>query len=191
MAGAAAMIRGQLEEDDPLQAEAEFIALWNQGLEITEIAQRLGIPRGTVQSRAHRLQQRGLIQPRPKGGAYPRQKALARLDGSPTTPTPPTTPAPPAMTFVAVPDIQELLSLVKDLHTRVGALEQTRVPPALLASPAPPVTPATPAPPATERKDIQQWTVRLSKALIENLKAVGYERRIPQANSSRSSYGKP
>jgi transposase len=68
MAGAATMIRGRLEEDDPLQAEAEFIALWNQGLEITEIAQRLGIPKGTVQSRAHRLQQRGLIQPRPKEG---------------------------------------------------------------------------------------------------------------------------
>jgi len=59
-------------------AEQEFIALWTEGLEIAVIAQRLGIPKGTVQSRAHRLQQRGLIQPRPKGGAYPRQKALAR-----------------------------------------------------------------------------------------------------------------
>jgi hypothetical protein len=74
-------------------AEQEFIALWNAGLEIAAIAQRLGIPKGTVQSRAHRLQQRGLIQPRPKGGAYPRQKVKARSDGSPA---PPTTPAPPA-----------------------------------------------------------------------------------------------
>jgi transposase len=114
------MISGRLEEDDPLQAEAEFIALWNQGLEIAEMAQRLGIPKGTVQSRAHRLQQRGLIQPRPKGGAYPRQKVKARSDGS---------PAPPAT-------------------------------------------------PAVERKDIQQWTVRLSKALIAHLNAVAYERRI-------------
>jgi hypothetical protein len=38
---------------------------------------------------------------------------------------------------------------------------------------------APPAPPAVERKDIQQWTVRLSKALIDHLKAVAYERRIP------------
>ena len=53
---------------------------------------------------------------------------------------------------------------MKDLHARVIALEQTRVPPAL---------------PAVERKDIQQWTVRLSKALIDHLKAVAYERRIP------------
>jgi hypothetical protein len=74
------------------------------------------------------------------------------------------------MTFVAVPEIQELLRLVKNLHTRVGALEQTWVPPAL---------PPPPATPAVERKDIQQWTVRLSKAMIEHLKAVGYEQRIP------------
>jgi hypothetical protein len=37
--------------------------------------------------------------------------------------------------------------------------------------------PPDPVPPAAERKDIQQWTVRL-KALIEHLKAVAYERRI-------------
>jgi DNA-binding transcriptional MocR family regulator len=43
------------------------------------------------------------------------------------------------------------------------------------ATPAPPTAPATPA---AERKDIQQWTVRLSKALIEHVKAVAYERRI-------------
>jgi DNA-binding Lrp family transcriptional regulator len=66
----------------PAEEEAILIALWQEGLEIAAIAQRLGIPKGTVQSRAHRLQARGLIQPRPKGGAYPRQKALARSEGS-------------------------------------------------------------------------------------------------------------
>jgi hypothetical protein len=30
-----------------------------------------------------------------------------------------------------------------------------------------------------ERKNIQPWTVRLSTALIEHLKAVAYERRTP------------
>ena len=39
--------------------EAEFIALWQAGTEIAVMAERLGIPKGTVQSRAHRLQQRG------------------------------------------------------------------------------------------------------------------------------------
>ena len=42
-----------------------------------------------------------------------------------------------------------------------------------------PAAPVPPALPAVERKDIQQWTVRLSKALIDHLKAVAYERRIP------------
>ena len=43
--------------------EATFITLWQQGLETSVIAQRLGIPKGTVQSQAHRLQQRRLIHP--------------------------------------------------------------------------------------------------------------------------------
>jgi hypothetical protein len=74
------------------------------------------------------------------------------------------------VTFVAVPEIQEMLGLMKDLQARVIALERARVPPAL---------PAPPATPAAERKEIQQWTVRLSKALIDHLKAVAYERRLP------------
>jgi DNA-binding transcriptional MocR family regulator len=113
MAGAAAMIRGRLEEDDPLQAETEFIALWNAGTEIAALAQRLSIPKGTVQSRAHRLQQRVLIQPRPRGGAYPSQPALARQERAPAQ------------------------------------------------APAP----------APARVHIEQWTVRLSTALIERIKA--------------------
>jgi hypothetical protein len=52
------------------------------------------------------------------------------------------------------------------------------VAPAPPAPPVPTTPPVIPAPPASERKDVQQWTVRLSKALIEHLKAVAYERRI-------------
>jgi transposase len=48
----------------PAEQEATLIALWQEGLEISAIAQRLGIPPGTVQFWAHRLQQRGLIQRR-------------------------------------------------------------------------------------------------------------------------------
>jgi hypothetical protein len=65
------------------EAETLLIELWNQGLEITAIAQRLGLPRGTVQSRAHRLQQQGNIQPRPRGGNYPSQRAKARQEDPP------------------------------------------------------------------------------------------------------------
>jgi hypothetical protein len=147
--------------------ETRIITLWNAGTETAEIGRQLGIPVGTVYSRATTLARQGKIQRRPRGGNYPSQRALARQDDP---------PAPPAMTFVAVPEIQEILSIVKELQTRVVSLEQTRVPPAL---PAPPAPPAAPVPPAAERKDIQQWTVRLSKALIDHLKAVAYERRIP------------
>jgi Mn-dependent DtxR family transcriptional regulator len=51
--------------------EAHFIVLWQQGLETAEIARQLGLKATTAQSRAHRLQQRGLIQPRPRGAGIP------------------------------------------------------------------------------------------------------------------------
>jgi DNA-binding transcriptional MocR family regulator len=168
--------------------EARFIALWTAGTETAAMAQALGIPRGTVGSRAYALQRQGKIQPRPKGGNYPMQRRQRRQEDTPTTPTspvpkvvhaPPMTPAHPAMTFVAVPEIQEMLILMQDLHARVVSLEQTRVPPALPAHTTTTAPHTTPAPPAIERKDIQQWTVRLSKALVDHLKAVAYERRIP------------
>ncbi len=105
--------------------EALFIQLWQQGIDSAAIGQQLGIPRGTVSSRAATLVRRGKIQPRPRGGSYPKQPALTRLSPDGSSP------------------------------------------------------PATPAPPAAERKEIQPCTVRLSKALIEHLKAVAYERRMP------------
>src|SRR4030095_7920622 len=49
--------------------EATFIALWQQGRSQDAIAQRLGIPVGTVKSRAHTLAHAGKITPRPRGGA--------------------------------------------------------------------------------------------------------------------------
>jgi transposase len=109
----------------PTEVERLFIELWQQGLRTAEIPARLGIKATTAQSRARRLQERGLIQLRPRGGDYPSLRARVRQDGTP--------------------------------HPR------RRYPP---------------VPPAAERKEIQQWTVRLSKARIEHLKAVAYERRI-------------
>jgi DNA-binding IclR family transcriptional regulator len=58
--------------------EAHFIALWQAGTEIAAIAQQLGIPQGTVSSRAHVLQAQGKIQPRPHGGPHARRVAQAR-----------------------------------------------------------------------------------------------------------------
>jgi DNA-binding MarR family transcriptional regulator len=45
--------------------EATFIQLWNAGTETAEIGRQLGLKATTAQSRARRLQERGLIQPRP------------------------------------------------------------------------------------------------------------------------------
>jgi transposase len=61
----------------PAEQEATLIALWQEGLETAASAQRLGIPKGTVQSRAHSLQQRGLIQP---GSPTPGQKPGQSID---------------------------------------------------------------------------------------------------------------
>lgn len=70
------------------EQEATLIALWGEGLAIAPIAQSLGIPKGTVQSRAHRLQQRGLIQPRPKGGPIPGRRPWPGREAEGCQPTP-------------------------------------------------------------------------------------------------------
>jgi hypothetical protein len=154
--------------------EATFCALWQQGLSQDAIAQRLGIPIGTVKSRAHTLAHTGKLTPRPRGGAYPRQKALARQEDPPAparAPAPPPADAalptrdPPAITFLAVPEVRELIHTVTDLVARVAALEAgtrdgTRTPPAPASPPAGTRTPGT----------IKQWTVRLSQPLIEAVK---------------------
>jgi transposase len=54
--------------------EATFIALWQQGATQQELAARLGVPVGTIKSRASALARQGKIQARPKGGAYPHQR---------------------------------------------------------------------------------------------------------------------
>jgi hypothetical protein len=62
--------------------EAHFIQLWQQGASYQQLAQALRCPLGTVASRAAALVAQGKIPPRPRGGAYPKQKAQAR-DHSP------------------------------------------------------------------------------------------------------------
>jgi hypothetical protein len=170
--------------------EAEFIALWTQGLEIAAIAQRLGIPKGTVQSRTHRLQQRKLIQPRPKVGAYPRQKALARPESrgvsprvSPDTPprsarvsprvspdTPPVQYLPPTQDEMR-PLLQDILlelrQLTGALATRVSAdtPQVSRDTPRVSGG----VSTRTPLP--AERGKSVRWNLHLSEQLRTCIKA--------------------
>ena len=72
--------------------EAAFIALWQQGLSQGAMAQRLGIPVGTVKSRAHTLAHAGKLTPRPRGGAYPRQQGKALQAGAEVSPDTPQEP---------------------------------------------------------------------------------------------------
>lgn len=56
----------------PAEEEATLIALWQEGLELAAISQRLGIPRGTVSSRVTALRKRSVaLAKRSQGGAYP------------------------------------------------------------------------------------------------------------------------
>lgn len=62
---------------------AEFIALWTEGLSLKDIGARLGIPPGTVSSRAAALRRQGVaLDKRPQGGAYPSQRAKVRQDSA-------------------------------------------------------------------------------------------------------------
>jgi DNA-binding transcriptional MocR family regulator len=54
--------------------EARFIQLWQQGASYRALAQALGCAEGTVGSRAYALVRQEKIQPRPRGGAHPRQR---------------------------------------------------------------------------------------------------------------------
>jgi DNA-directed RNA polymerase specialized sigma24 family protein len=60
--------------------EAPFITLWQQGASQQELAQRLGVPVGTIKSRASARVRQAKIQARPKRGAYPRQRHQARQE---------------------------------------------------------------------------------------------------------------
>jgi hypothetical protein len=77
--------------------EAEFMELWRAGVETAEIARQMGIPQGTVSSRAHVLQLQGKIEPRPRGGPHARRVAQARQAGEsqPSTVRRPPSDRPP------------------------------------------------------------------------------------------------
>ncbi len=125
------------------------------------------VPQGTIASRANALAKRGLIQLRGRGGHKPMPPRPPGTSDHPLAPT----RAAPAMTFVAVAEVQEILSTLKRLEARIEAVEHVALDP-----PAP--TRAAPRVPAPTREGVQQWTIRLSKTLIERLKAEAARERL-------------
>jgi hypothetical protein len=147
--------------------EARFIQLYQEGASYQAIAQAMSCAIGTVASRAAALVAQGKIQPRRRPKTRPEDPpAPAQAPAPPPADSALPTRDPPAITFMAVPEVRELIQTVKDLVARVATLEAgtrdgTRIPPAPATPPAGTCTPGT----------IKQWTVRLSQPLIEAVKA--------------------
>jgi hypothetical protein len=142
--------------------EAEFIALWSQGLSQDVMAQRLGIPIGTVKSRAHALAHAGKLTPRPRGGAYPRQKALARQESRGVSPdtsgvSPRVSPDTPPVQYLP-PSQDETRPLLQDI-----LLELRQLTGALATRVSRRVSVRTPLP--AERGKSVRWNLHLSEQL--------------------------
>jgi hypothetical protein len=169
--------------------EATFIALWTQGVDTWEISRQLGIPRGTVSSRAKRLVEQGKIQPRPRGGAYPKQKALARQDGtgvSADTPgvsrrvssdTPPVQVLPPSQDDMR-PLLQDILVELRQLTGALAARVSTDTPQVSRDTPGVSggVSARTPLP--AERGKSVRWNLHLSVAVRARVKALAETRGL-------------
>jgi hypothetical protein len=135
------------------------------------IGQQLGIPCGTVSSRAKRLVDQGKIEPRPRGGAYPRQKALARQgDAGVSSDTPLVQCLPPNQGELS-PLLHDIL---QELRHLTGALAARVSPDTHGVSDG--VSGCTPRP--HERGKSVRWNLHLSEALRERIKAMAASRGL-------------
>jgi hypothetical protein len=187
-------------------AEAQFIALWQQGLSHEAMAERLGCPVGTVKSRSHTLQRRGLIQPRPKGQAsqrLPRQGDVAgvsadtpgvsrgvstrtrqrpaRVSRRVSADTPGVQYLPPGqgeMLPLLTAILQELRQLTSGLVARVSTDTSGVQPdtPGVSTGVSGGVSARTPLP--AERGKSVRWNLHLSARLRERIKAVAAARGL-------------
>jgi hypothetical protein len=160
--------------------EARFIALWNAGTTTAAMAQQLGIPRGTVSSRAYTLVRQGKIQARPKGGNYPRQQrqaALARVSSD----TPTVQYLPPnsgELSPLLLDILQELRHLTGALADRVST-DTPGVPhdtPRVSKGVSAGVSTRTPLP--TERGKSVRWNLHLSERLRDQIKVMAAMRGL-------------
>ncbi len=176
--------------------EARFIALWQQGLDTAEIARQLDIPRGTVFSRANRLQQQGKIQPRPRGGTRmparqtspraPRVSAdthqrTPRVSRRVSADTPPVQYLPPSQGELS-PLLQDILQELRHLTGALAARVSSDTPgvhhdtPEVSRGVSSGVSARTPLP--AERGKSVRWNLHLSERLREQVKALAVVRGL-------------
>jgi hypothetical protein len=140
--------------------EVRFIQLWQKGLSHEAMAQRLGCPVGTVKSRSHTLQRRGLIQPRPKGQA---SQGLQRQGD----------------TVEVSPDTPEVSRGVSTRTRQPSARVSRRVSPdtrGVSAGVSGGVSGRTPLP--AERGKSVRWNLHLTEGLRARIKALAATRRL-------------
>jgi hypothetical protein len=136
--------------------EATFIALWTEGLTTAAIAQQLGIPVGTVKSRAHTLAHAGKLTPRPRGGVRQQGKAQPEAEDRPST----VHPLQADLTAALSAALQPVLA-------RLEALEN-----GLARRPPDDRPPSTVAPDTWELKQLKhsiRWTIYVPQAMKEAL----------------------
>jgi hypothetical protein len=162
--------------------EATFISMWEAGASYRELAAALRCPLGTVASRAASLAAQGKIQPRQRGGAYPRKKAMARQDGTgggtrhPTgvdwvsPDTPPAQYLPPSQDEMR-PLLQDILLELRQLTGALAARVLPDTPPV-----SDQVSTRTPLPP--ERGRSVRWNLHLSERLRDQIKVMATMRGL-------------
>jgi hypothetical protein len=150
---------------------AEFIALWTEGLSLKDIGARLGIPPGTVSSRAAALRRQGVaLDKRPQGGAYPSRRAKARQS-------------------LALSEASEIPPVHTSVHTQVQNAAPVQ---------RPVHTPLDPSPGSTDLAGVLNALVERLSAIEETLKHGGVQSSTPvqdyapvQAYAPVQSYALP
>jgi sigma-70-like protein len=140
------------------------LTLTREGLGEAEIAERLGIARGTVKSRRSILRGLGLLDP-------------VRPGGMPAPTVGQVVPASEATSLAPVLDQAAILALqgqVAGLQQQVDALWEALLKP---ARPAAGITAVVP-----RGGKIEQWTVRLTAPLIEAIKTQAAVRGLPPSH---------
>jgi DNA-binding transcriptional MocR family regulator len=166
-----------------LSEEVTFIRLWREGAHTDVIAQALGCPLGTVKSRAHTLARQGKIQPRPRGGAYPRQQARGQAHAPVQSSAeqggaeqPPTALVPsPAVPSAAIIDLlRQTLARLDTVEQDLKAIRDDRQPRAGQSG----AVQSSAEPPTLSPEDAraERWNLWLPRGLRRQVEAVAKAR---------------